>query len=110
MGYVMSEVQVYTYEVDDGVFAECVLMDDFDAQRLRADMAEGALEVANRTVAMFADDLQVAEQRIADLTGLLQRAYDADLASRHCQPYNTTKLMDDIEATLNPKPEAGSHE
>lgn len=43
------------------------LREQLDAQRMRADTADGALEVANRTLAMFADDLQVAEQRIAEL-------------------------------------------
>lgn len=38
---------------------------------------------------------------IAKLKALLQRAYDADLAARHCQPYNTSKLMDEIESVLH---------
>lgn len=51
---------------------------------------------------------QAAERRVEELKGLLQRAYDADLALRHCVPYNTSELMDDIEAALNPTAKAAS--
>lgn len=42
---------------------------------------------------------QAAE--IQQLKGLIGRVYDADLAARHCQPYNTSKLMDEIDSILN---------
>lgn len=124
MVHVMSEVKRYYFEgyelceVTDG--SESVLdwvqAPDFDAQRLRADTAEAELRIERlRADAAVGDandaerSLAAAEQRNAQLIGLLRRAYDADLASRHCQPYNTTKLMDDIDAALNPNPEAESH-
>lgn len=92
--------------------------EDFDAQRLRADTAEAALEVSSRTMAMFADDLQVAEQRMAEMVELL------NLADHYLQSdsfistgdviEHTQEMRDEfrkkIAAALNPQPEAGSHE
>jgi len=74
---------------------------------------------------MFADDLQVAEQRIAELTATLTRAKLWVEDRRRFGDYGTIAedwLMiertlreiphppSEFDAALNPKPEAGSHE
>lgn len=40
----------------------------------------------------------------AKLIDLLQRVYDMDLADRHLQPFNRSKLMDEIELVLESNP------
>lgn len=123
----MSEVKVYTYEVDDGVFAECVLMEDFDAQRLRADTAEAEIQ-ALRLVFQNAEDcelndaelkLAAAEQRIADQHALLLKCKEV---FDNCYGMNDQKTRVDwyanylvptkvdLNAALTPNPEAESHE
>lgn len=86
-------------------------------QRLRADTAEGALEVANRTLGMFADDLQVAERRVEELIRALAGmlfAFDDGVGRDWSAPLldYARKLTNaaEFDAALNPNPEAESHE
>jgi len=54
------------------------------------------------------DELADLRARLAERDALLQRVYDADLAARHYQPYNTSRLMDDIESILYASAEPGA--
>jgi multidrug resistance efflux pump len=80
---------------------------DRDAQRLRADTAEAELAVTEKEVEGLQSALGDAEQRIAALEGLLHEMVEHDYR------FIDAKLVDfveRIEAALNHKPEAGSHE
>lgn len=74
-----------------------------DALQLRLNEAD---ELAcERTASLLECEImcQAAQRRVEVLEGLLRRTYEADLAGRHEKPYNVSKLMDDIEADLNPR-------
>lgn len=89
---------------------------ELKTQTLRADAAVGdaneaeqrltaADELIDSTKAELAwqeSDNAELRNRVAVLEGLLHRVYDADLAARHHQPYNVSRLMDEIDAALKP--------
>lgn len=87
---------------------------ELDAQRLRADTAEAELRTERlRADAAVGDaneaerSLAAAEQRIASHEKLLRRI------AKHCDGWNVRELhraIDEIDAALNPNPEAESHE
>lgn len=110
----MSEVQRYTYEVDDGVFAECVLGEDYDAAQselaaLREELAEYQKILAsykNNYVTNLAynavqSSLTAAEQRNAELVVMLRQAWiDECVSAEDCRK---------IDAALKPT-ESGASE
>lgn len=117
----MSEAQRYTYEVDDGVFAECVLGEDYDAGqselaalREELEQANGALSIANETIGKFADSLTAAEQRNAELVELL-RDVSKQAGDHHAshQSWNLktqlANIHQKIDAALKPT-ESGASE
>lgn len=95
----MNEVKRYKAG-DLSVQRDVVMADDFD--RVTADLEQRRYAEQKAC--------QAAERRVEELEGLLRRAYRSDLAARHCQPYTNSKLMDDIEAALDPTTEVTSHE
>lgn len=83
----------------------------YQEQRLRADTAEAELEVlkydcqvAHSVIHAQKADIVVAEQRIAELKGLL---LDITLDDDFPEHWNEAYAID---AALNPNPEAESHE
>lgn len=92
----MSEVKSFWCHEASNVL--CVRASDFDnVTRLFLDAAERAVASERRE-----KELQQRLTAADVLEGLLRRVYDADLAARHHQPYNVSKLMDEIEAALKP--------
>lgn len=94
----------------DDVYVDLVARQDFDSQRLRADTAEVELrESRNREyeakvlLSEQHDKLKAAEQRIAELKAVLERMLEYDDMPVHW-------FAQRIDAALNPKTEAGSHE
>jgi len=131
----MDDVKRYTFK---GAAGEYVYAPKFDAQRLRADTAEAvvaerdeALTLVNRdlieaqtAVTGWARKHAAAEQRIAEQASMLEEmATEMTLAISDSQiraamtSIGRTRFLQilqahnaRVEATLNPKPEAGSHE
>jgi len=111
-----------------------VMVEDFDAQRLRADTAEAerdvlkkALESAELEVdtkneeialsdqyATYQDErVAAAEQRIAGMSVILSRIIEVqktDYSIRGGLPHRWECLIAEAYAALNPNPEAESHE
>jgi hypothetical protein len=90
---------------------ELVEAAQLDAQRLRADTAEGERDDMAKSVTRwtdracdYRDQLAAAGQRIAELKGLL---IDLTLDDDFPEHWNESYAID---AALNPNPEAGSHE
>lgn len=103
-----------------------------DAQRLRADTAEAEREALrsernkadlrasrlkvdnenyDRLLTRKSNQCHAAEQRIAELTALLQRVVDSSALSFEADaPEDLESLEVDICAALNPNPEAESHD
>lgn len=115
----MSEVKRYTMWQDGSCSGpqeegDWVTSEDFDRVTAERDAALLDLSEIKESLAYRGsllcriegqrDALQqrlTAADELADvLEGLLQRVYDADLAARHQQPYNVSKLMDEIEEVL----------
>lgn len=123
MVHVMSEIQRYLVDpirLDNPSTARAVYVvgaADFDAQRLRADTAEAAFEEGQANWVLCMETLRAAEQRIADLVGLLSRSKKAvDDVAENCedqrdwQEANSMRALSlKIDAALNPNPEAESH-
>ncbi|WP_017903551.1 hypothetical protein [Pseudomonas asplenii] len=77
------------------------------------------LETAAKTCDLLGIDIQAAQSadgkpsdvlfkhtqalraKLAEREALLKRVHDADMAARHHQPYNTSALINDIEAALS---------
>lgn len=119
-----DELQQQLVTTIDDIHIELVARSDFDAQRLRADTAEAelarledefdTLENTNTTIKL---KLAAAEQRIAELVAMLREGIDAvERLSTTPKEHNQEQWVDlhawtfNVDAALNPNPEAESHE
>lgn len=96
----------------DAAIRDKRITDKLAAETLRADTAEARVKTAEHDLEFFKsgkneqfDRAEAAEQRGEELFGLLEHAYGAIENSKEWR-----WLIDRIDAALNPKPEAGSHE
>lgn len=100
-------------EIDDGPFFAA---EDFDAQRLRADTAEGELKALKHpmnSAQQLRKDLAAAEQRIAEMKkGLEKIKYRLEvfIQDDHAMmPASLEVTLGIADAALNQKTEAESH-
>lgn len=77
-----------------------------DAQRLRADTAEAGVQASVEVINSLHDQIAAEEQRIAELTELLREVQKTARKQAWAHGYPT--LFANIDAALNPNPEAGS--